>query len=90
MICLKEIIRLVKDNYGRDFTYSKSYRIVERARDIVFGSYDESYDQLRWYCAVVEHTNPGSFVILEPNPETHHFERVFITFKACIGGFTKC
>ncbi|KAL8470985.1 hypothetical protein ACS0TY_033530 [Phlomoides rotata] len=89
MICPKEIIRIFKDSYGRDLTYSKAYRTVERAREIIFGSYDESYDQLRWDCADVESTNSSSVVILEPNPQTHHFERVFIAFKACINGFTK-
>ncbi|KAL8464726.1 hypothetical protein ACS0TY_034292 [Phlomoides rotata] len=84
MICPKEIIRIFKDSYGIDLTYSKAYRTVERTMEIVFGSYDESYDQIKWYYAAMEITNPGSVVILEPNPQTHHFERVFIAFKACI------
>ncbi|KAL6580481.1 hypothetical protein OROMI_008505 [Orobanche minor] len=32
----------------------------------------------------------GSVVSLEANKNTKHFERVFISFKACLDGFKKC
>ncbi|KAL6501491.1 hypothetical protein OROGR_026624 [Orobanche gracilis] len=56
----------------------------------VFGSYDDSYDQLRWYCNAIERTNEGSIVSLEFNPNNNCFERVFVAFKACLDGFKKC
>ncbi|KAL8483520.1 hypothetical protein ACS0TY_026273 [Phlomoides rotata] len=70
----REIIDTIKKSYGLDIPYWKAWRAVEGARDQIFGSYDESYDQLRWYCASIQCTNPGSVVVLEPNEETHHFE----------------
>ncbi|KAL8552189.1 hypothetical protein ACS0TY_001036 [Phlomoides rotata] len=86
----REIIDTIKESYSLDIPYWKAWRAVEGARDRIFGSYDESYDQLRWYCTAIQRTNPGSVVILEPNEETHHFERVFIAFKACVDGFRFC
>ncbi|KAL6518686.1 hypothetical protein OROHE_017736 [Orobanche hederae] len=56
----------------------------------VFGSYDDSYDQLRWYWNAIERTNEGSIVSLEFNPNNNCFERVFIAFKACLDGFKNC
>ncbi|KAL8501374.1 hypothetical protein ACS0TY_020785 [Phlomoides rotata] len=86
----KEVIRFLKNSYGLDIVYWKAWRIIESARNQIFGSYDESYEHLRWYCEAIQRTNLGSVVDLQKNSETQHFERVFNAFKACIDGFKRC
>ncbi|KAL8548795.1 hypothetical protein ACS0TY_007895 [Phlomoides rotata] len=83
----KEVIKEMKNSYGFDIPYWKAWRTVEAAKNKLFGSYDDSYDQLRWYCSAITSTNPGSVVALEYNNDTQRFERVFISFKACINSF---
>ncbi|KAL8547369.1 hypothetical protein ACS0TY_006916 [Phlomoides rotata] len=70
----KDIVREMKQGYAIDVDYWKAWRAVESARNKVFGSYDDSYDHLRWYCEAIQRTNPGNFVLLEKNNVNHHFE----------------
>ncbi|KAL8483163.1 hypothetical protein ACS0TY_026009 [Phlomoides rotata] len=86
----KDVIKDFQNLYGFHIPYWKAWRTVEAAKNQLWGSYDDSYDQLRWYCAAISSTNPGSVVALEHNNDTQHFERVFISFNACIQGFKSC
>ncbi|KAL6552745.1 hypothetical protein OROHE_008109 [Orobanche hederae] len=86
----KDIQKTLRISYGLHFPYWKAWRAYESGMHKVFGSYDDSYDQLRWYCNAIERTNEGSIVSLESNPNNNCFERVFIAFKACLDGFKKC
>ncbi|KAL6547182.1 hypothetical protein OROMI_022903 [Orobanche minor] len=86
----KEIQKTLRVSYGLHFPYWKAWRAYESGMHKVFGSYDDSYDHLRWYCNAIERTNEGSIVSLESNPNNNCFERVFIAFKACLDGFKKC
>ncbi|KAL6509573.1 hypothetical protein OROGR_022883 [Orobanche gracilis] len=86
----KDIQKTLRLSYGLHFPYWKAWRAYESGMHNVFGSYDDSYDQLRWYCNAIERANEGSIVSLESNPNTNCFERVFIAFKACLDGFKKC
>ncbi|KAL6577135.1 hypothetical protein OROMI_011411 [Orobanche minor] len=87
----KDIMNTLKNSYHIDIPYCKAWRTSESAVKRIFGSYEDSYDQLRWYCDTVKRTNRVSFVVsLEANKNTKYFERVFIIFKACLDGFKKC
>ncbi|KAL6561792.1 hypothetical protein OROMI_017393 [Orobanche minor] len=86
----KDIQKTLRVSYGLHFPYWKAWRAYESGMHKVFGSYDDSYDHLRWYCNAIERTNEGSIVSLESNPNNNCFERVFIAFKACLDGFKKC
>ncbi|KAL8513715.1 hypothetical protein ACS0TY_012997 [Phlomoides rotata] len=86
----KDVIKDFQNLYGFHIPYWKAWRTIEAAKNQLWGSYDDSYDQLRWYCAAISSTNPGSVVSLEHNSDTQHFERVFISFNACIEGFKSC
>ncbi|KAL8505972.1 hypothetical protein ACS0TY_016993 [Phlomoides rotata] len=44
----KDIVREMKQSYAIYIDYWKAWRAVKSARNKVFGSYDESYDHLRW------------------------------------------
>ncbi|KAL8472854.1 hypothetical protein ACS0TY_029900 [Phlomoides rotata] len=87
IIGVKEIVKLMKNEYGVDITYWKARRSIGGATDQTFGNYNESYDQLRWYSEVIHRTNPGSIVELDVQNEIKHFEIIFIAFNACIQGF---
>ncbi|KAL6584999.1 hypothetical protein OROMI_004288 [Orobanche minor] len=86
----KDIQKTLRVSYGLHFPYWKAWRAYESGMHKIFGSYDDSYDHLRWYCNAIERTNEGSIVSLESNPNNNCFERVFIAFKACLDGFKKC
>ncbi|KAL8544553.1 hypothetical protein ACS0TY_004939 [Phlomoides rotata] len=83
----KEVMTDFKNSYGIHIPYWKAWKTVESEKNKIWGSYDDSYDQLRWYCDAISSTNPGSVVSLEHNSETQCFERLFISFKTCIDGF---
>ncbi|KAL6531231.1 hypothetical protein OROHE_014300 [Orobanche hederae] len=85
----KDIQKTLRVSYGLHFPYWKDWRAYESGMHKVFGSYDDSYDQLRWYCNAIERTNEGSIVSLESNPNNNCFERVFIACKACLDEIKK-
>lgn len=85
-----DVMNHLKYGYGLDVPYYKGYRSAEAARSDVFAKFDESYDNLRWYCETIVIKNPGSVVCLEVNDVTNQFERVFVAYKACIDRFTSC
>ncbi|KAL6557374.1 hypothetical protein OROMI_017724 [Orobanche minor] len=85
----KDIQKTLRVSYGLHFPYWKAWHAYESGMHKVFGSYDDSYDHLRWYCNAIDRTNEG-IVSLESNPNNNCFERVFIAFKACLDGFKKC
>ncbi|KAL8472835.1 hypothetical protein ACS0TY_029889 [Phlomoides rotata] len=86
----KGVIMFMKMSCDIDIAYWKAWKILESTRSKIYGSYDESYDHLRWYCEAILRTNPGSVVDIQKNNKTQYFERVFIAFKACIDGFKNC
>ncbi|XP_028110758.1 uncharacterized protein LOC114309248 [Camellia sinensis] len=71
-----EVILNMKQDYGLDITYRVAWFGVEKARG--------------WYSAAVMEHNPGSYVTLKHDEHTHRFTKYFISFKACIDGFTHC
>ncbi|KAF5182296.1 Mudr family transposase [Thalictrum thalictroides] len=56
----------------------------------IHGNDTLSHHQLVWFAETSLKTNPGSRVVLESDPSTHKFERIFIAFEACISGFKYC
>lgn len=63
---------------------------MEVARAKLFGSYNDSFDELRWYSDALLKTNPGSITALETEPTENRFKRMFIAFNASIEGFKTC
>lgn len=77
-------------NWGFDIEYKKVWQGAEVARASLFGNYDNSFDELRWYSDGIQWTNSGSVVVLETDPSTNRFERIFIAYNAFIEGFKHC
>ena len=53
----------------------------------LYGDHVYSFDKLRWYLEEARRVNPGSHMLLEVDPVTHHFKRCFISFATCIHDF---
>ncbi|XP_028062631.1 uncharacterized protein LOC114265963 [Camellia sinensis] len=85
-----EVILDIKQDYSLDITYRVAWLGVEKATGELFGAHSISFDQLWWYSVVVMEHNLGSYVTLEHDEHTHWFTKYFISFKACIDGFTHC
>ncbi|OVA05677.1 hypothetical protein BVC80_263g1 [Macleaya cordata] len=86
----KEIVDIFKSDYGVTLGYYFAYAGKELALKKIYGDDKLSYSNLRWFADSLIRTNPGSRVVLEVNPVTNKFERLFISFEACIHGFEFC
>ncbi|KAL7173646.1 hypothetical protein ACSBR2_032995 [Camellia fascicularis] len=77
-----------KKAYGLQISYSIAWLGVEKARGELYGDHSVSFDQLRWYSNAVMEYNPGSYINLDfDEHNTRRFNRLFISFKACMDGF---
>lgn len=63
------------------------FLIVENNLMELHGNDVMSYNDLSWYLKALKKYNPGSCVDMEVNACTNQFERVFISFGACLLGF---
>lgn len=60
------------------------------AKSEVHGDESLSYSQLVWYRDALVPTNPGSSCVVECDPRTSCFQRLFVCYGACIEGFQWC
>ncbi|KAL7229613.1 hypothetical protein ACSBR2_008174 [Camellia fascicularis] len=75
------------------YHFQKDYGLQElrRLERNYSGDHSALFDQLRWYSNTVMEYNRGSYVNLEfDENNTHRFNRLFVSFKACIDGFNHC
>ena len=83
-----ELERKLK-KYALKIPYDRVFRGKEKALDMIFGKWDDSYDLLPTYRAELLKSVPGS--IVELDTENHHgnvcFIRFFVALKPCINGF---
>lgn len=80
----------LKNIYGFDIPYMKVWRGVDEAKSNIYGGYNESFDELRWYSEAILAKNPGSVVSLDTDPVTNQFKRFFFSFNASLEGFKFC
>ncbi|XP_028107822.1 uncharacterized protein LOC114306739 [Camellia sinensis] len=85
-----DVVRQFTDQYGLTITYNHAWLGVEKARTTTFGDLFMSYDEIRWYMAIVMSTNPGSYLRLDNNHQSGRFKRFFVAFNAFIQGFRHC
>ncbi|XP_028056540.1 uncharacterized protein LOC114260592 [Camellia sinensis] len=83
-----DVVYDLKKDYGLEVNYRVAWLGVEKARGEMFGAHSISFDQLRWYSDAVMTNNPGSYINIEYDEQHNRFSRYFISFKACIDGFT--
>jgi hypothetical protein len=84
-----ELQRKLKKKYTLEVPYNRVFRGKEKALDMIFGKWDDSYDLLPTYRAKLLKSTPGS--IVELDTENHLgdvcFRRFFMAVKPCIDGF---
>ncbi|XP_004291625.1 PREDICTED: uncharacterized protein LOC101291204 [Fragaria vesca subsp. vesca] len=85
-----DIVKDFKQLYGLDISYHIAWYAKKLAKRKVHGDESLSYHQLVWYRDALMSTNPGSHCVLESDPETSHFQRLFVCYGACIEGFQWC
>lgn len=85
-----DMVDFFTDKYGLELPYYHAWLGVEKARGVIFGGYEESFDKLRWYVDAAKVSNPGSVLKLEIDPVSKEFSRLFVSFNACIQGFNHC
>ncbi|KAL7177159.1 hypothetical protein ACSBR2_030489 [Camellia fascicularis] len=76
----------LKKKYGLEISYRVAWLGVKKARGELFGAHSASFDQLRWYSGAMMEHNPSTYISIDCNEHDNHFERFFISFKACIDG----
>ncbi|XP_026460335.1 uncharacterized protein LOC113361242 [Papaver somniferum] len=84
----KQIAADFQTNYGINMEYYQAYNAREKVYENIFGDDVKSYSHLAWYIDVIRDTNPGSVIMFER--ENKQFQRIFITFAACIKGYRFC
>ncbi|RXH84341.1 hypothetical protein DVH24_027240 [Malus domestica] len=85
-----DIIKNFKQNYGLDISYYNAWYGRMKAKKLVHGAEAVSYQLLTWYVKSVKEHNPGSHCILECEPNSHRFKRLFVSYYGCIEGFRFC
>ncbi|OIW13812.1 hypothetical protein TanjilG_31701 [Lupinus angustifolius] len=83
----KEILEEIHRSHGITLSYKQAWRGKERIMAAMRGSFEEGYRLLPQYCEQVKRTNPGSIASVYGNPTDNCFQRLFISFQACIYGF---
>ena len=82
------------DYFRREFCVKLSYYFAyigkSHAIKEVHGDDYASYQQLASYTNSIKESNPGSYVVLEVDEAIRKFQRVFISYEACIYGFNFC
>jgi hypothetical protein len=75
--------------YKMDIPYDRVFRGKEKALDMIYGAWDDSYDLLPTYRDELCRAMPGS--VVELDTEDHKgdmcFKRFFVALKPCIDGF---
>ncbi|XP_028054812.1 uncharacterized protein LOC114259017 [Camellia sinensis] len=80
-----------KKAYGLQISCHVAWLGVEKARGELYGDHSVSFDQLHWYSDAVMEYNPRSYINLDfDEHNTRLFNRLFISFKACMDGFNHC
>jgi hypothetical protein len=84
-----ELQRRLKKKYALKIPYDKVLRGKEKALNLIFGKWDDSYDLLPTYRAELLKAVPES--IVEPDTENHHgdvcFRRFFVPSNHAFDGF---
>ncbi|XP_061993537.1 uncharacterized protein LOC133711424 [Rosa rugosa] len=86
----REIISKFKSAYGFDISYKVAWKAKQKAREMIYGSEADSFNKLTWYRDAVFETNPGSSFVLEVDPSSNRFQRLFLAYAGCVKGFEFC
>ncbi|XP_021598925.2 uncharacterized protein LOC110604952 [Manihot esculenta] len=89
----------VRDKFGYEPSYQKTWKAKQKAIARLYGGWDESYGRLRRFMTALHHFNPETVYMIEDNPHWINerlnpmcrvFDRMFWAFKQSIEGFKYC
>jgi hypothetical protein len=85
----KELQRRIKDKHKVEVPYKRVFAGKELAHTQLFGSWDQSFDNLYRFKAEIERCSPGSIVVIDHHTvcEQIRFNRLFFAMRQCIDDF---
>jgi hypothetical protein len=68
---VRTIIKIVNEVYGGyDITYGKVWRAKQRAWKMIYGDWEDGYEQLPVLLNAIKAVNPGMYYEYIPRPDT--------------------
>nr|ABA97178.2 transposon protein, putative, Mutator sub-class [Oryza sativa Japonica Group] len=91
----RSIIRHIEETYKYTISYAKAWRAKQKIIEMIFGTYEASYDNLPRLLGVIEERNPGSSYKVKKLPSIEHpgksvLQRAFLALHACKMAFVNC
>lgn len=85
----KELQRRILETHKVLINYKRVYAGKELALEKLYGKWEDSFDKLYSYKAIIERECPGSLVVIDHHTVLNklRFRRLFFTLKPCIDGF---
>ncbi|XP_024200660.1 uncharacterized protein LOC112204003 [Rosa chinensis] len=80
----REIMSKFKSTYGFDISYKVALKAKHRAKEAIYGSDADLFIKLSWYKETVLNSNQGSSFVLEVDPSTNRFQRLFVAYGGCV------
>ncbi|XP_026428391.1 uncharacterized protein LOC113324284 [Papaver somniferum] len=90
LIKTREIKDYLKYDVGVNVKYHSSYHGLELSHQKLFGNDVKLYTDLVWWVNTLKEINPGSHIDFDYNDADNRFEKLFISFGACIEGYKLC
>ena len=82
------LMRTVKKQFGYEVKYGKAWKAKANAIRMLYGGYEEAYNQLPRLLAAIAHRNPGMFHVVEDHEGVFH--RAFWSYGQCVEAFQHC
>ncbi|XP_057730163.1 uncharacterized protein LOC130945467 [Arachis stenosperma] len=98
-VSIKVLLNVTASHYGFRPTYRRVWMAKQKAVALIYGDWDESYNELPRWVLGVQVTMPGSIAVLQTSPvrvggqldeSKAYFHRLFWTFPPCIEAFRHC
>ncbi|XP_025616578.1 uncharacterized protein [Arachis hypogaea] len=98
-VSIKVLLNATASHYGFRPTYRRVWMAKQKAVVLIYGDWDESYNELPRWVLGVQVTMPGSIAVLRTSPvrvggqldkTQAYFHRLLWTFPPCIEAFRHC
>ncbi|XP_015953520.1 uncharacterized protein LOC107477938 [Arachis duranensis] len=98
-VSIKVLLNATASHYGFRTTYRRVWMAKQKAVALIYGDWNESYNELPRWVLGVQVTMPGSIAVLRTSPvriggqldeSQAYFHRLFWTFPPCIEVFRHC
>ncbi|XP_020962033.1 uncharacterized protein LOC107606048 [Arachis ipaensis] len=98
-VSIKVLLNATAAHFGFRPTYRRVWMAKQKAVGLIYGDWDESYNELPRWVLGVQLTMPGTVAVLRTSPvrvggqvdeSQAYFHRLFWTFPPCIEAFRHC